>query len=337
MTTHNPSPTATELRLQRWLVLTAMLAVAGCVVAVLLWQRLGSMQEQLARQSAESSAHALEARNTARLAQDTAMQTAAKLAVTDARLGEIALQRSQLEELMQSLTRSRDENLVIDMDAALRLAQQQAQLTGSLEPLLAALKSAEARLNRVAQPRLSPVQRAIASDIERLNASSMADIPTLLNKLDELVAQADGIAFANAVTQQAASMPLKKQADETMPDWWQRIRAAVMAEIRSLVRVSKINSPEAALLTPEQTFFLRENLKLTLLNARLGLLSRHTEAARADLGTASALLQRYADASARKTVLMLSGLEQVQEQSRQLQLPRVDESLAALSSAGAGR
>ena len=82
---------------------------------------------------------------------------------------------------------------------------------------------------------------------------------------------------------------------------------------------------------------MRENFKLKVLNARLGLLARQTEAARADLGTASALLQRYADASARKTVVMLSGLQQVQEQTRQLQLPRVDESLAALNSAGAGR
>ena len=112
-----------DFSLQRWLLLTAVVAVVGCVTALLLWQRIGSMQEQLARQSAESSANAMEARNTARLAQDTAMQTAAKLAVTDARLDEIALQRSQLEELMQSLSRSRDDNLLIDIESAIRLAQ----------------------------------------------------------------------------------------------------------------------------------------------------------------------------------------------------------------------
>lgn len=337
MTTDNPLSTATELRLQRWLLITAIVAVVGCITAFLLWQRVGSMQEQLARQSAESSAHALEARNTARAAQDTAVQTAAKLAVTDARLGEIVLQRTQLEELMLSLTRSRDENLVIDMDAAIRLAVQQAQLTGSLEPLLAALKSAELRLNRVAQPRLNPVQRAIGHDIARLNASSMADIPSLLIKLDELVALADDIPFANAPTQASLSPTLKKQVQESIPDWWQRIRTTVVEEVKSLVRVSRINAPEAALLSPDQSFFLRENLKLKLLNARLGLLSRQTDSARADVQAAIALLQKYADTSARKTSVMLNLLQQVQAQTKQLEVPRVDETLAALGNAGAGR
>lgn len=337
MTTETSPITFHEMRLQRWLLVTAVVAVVGCITAILLWQRVGSMQEQLARQSAESSAHALEARNTARTAQDTAVQTAAKLAVTDARLSEIALQRAQLEELMQSLTRSRDENLVIDMDAAIRLAQQQAQLTGSLEPLLAALKSAELRLNRVSQPRLIPLQRAIAHDIAKLNASSISDMPSMLIKLDELVALADDISFGNAPAQLTGNAPLKKQAQETMPDWWQRIRTTVVEEVKSLVRVSRINSPEAALLSPDQSFFLRENLKLKLLNARLGLLSRQTEAARADLVASTAMLQKYADSSARKTSVMLNLLQQVQLQTKQLELPRVDETLAALNGAGAGR
>ena len=336
MTTETPLAPL-PLPMQRWLVLVAVLAATGCITAFLLWQRLSSMQEQLARQSAESSAHALEARNTARLAQDTAQQTAAKLALTDARLSEISLQRAQLDELMQSLSRSRDENLVVDMESSIRLAQQQAQLTGSLEPLLAALKSAELRLNRSAQPRLNPVQRALARDIARISASSMADTPALLVKLDELAAMADDLPLGNTIAFAAPSHTLKKKPDETVPVWWERMRASVVQEVRALVRVSRIESPEAALLSPEQSFFLRENLKLKFLNARLGLLARQMDSARADMGAAAALLQKYANPEARKTVLALALLQQVQGQMKLLELPRVDETLAALNAAGAGR
>jgi hypothetical protein len=94
----------------------------------------------------------VEARVTSKQAEELARETAARLSVTDAKLSEVALQRSQLEELMQSLSRSRDENLVVDIESAIRLAQQQAQLTGSVQPLLAALNSAEQRLTKVAQP-----------------------------------------------------------------------------------------------------------------------------------------------------------------------------------------
>ena len=125
-------------------VLYLLLALVGVALAVsgLLWQRLGGIQEQLARQSADSGAAAIEARTLARQAQEQGRDIAARQAVFDTKLTEVAMQRTQLEELMQSLTRSRDENMVVDIESAIRLAQQQAQLTGSIQPLLAALRSA---------------------------------------------------------------------------------------------------------------------------------------------------------------------------------------------------
>jgi uroporphyrin-3 C-methyltransferase len=108
-------------------------------------------------------------------------------------------------------------------------------------------------------------------------------------------------------------------------------------QIKGLVRVSRIENPEAALLSPEQGFFLRENLKLKLLNARLGLLARQKDAARADLASASVLVRRYADASSRKTTQMLQLLEQSGLQLKASEMPRLDESLTALSTAAAGR
>lgn len=329
-----PDRTTTMQRLQG---VVALVAVVALVVSVLLWQKLGSIQEQLARQSADTSSHAAEARATARQAQELAMETAAKLAVTEARLSEVSLQRTQLEELMQSLSRSRDENLVVDIESALRLAQQQAQLTGSVEPLLAALKSADLRVTRAAQPRLTPLQRAIARDVSRIKATALADTPALLVKLDELVLLADELPVANALPTPRPNDTLKRKPEETVATWWVRLGLLVSDELRNLVRVSRIEDPEAALLSPEQSFFLRENLKLKLLNARLGLLSRQIESVRTDLGAASTAVGKYFDASSRKTLAANALLQQVRGQLKALELPRVDETLAALATAAAGR
>ena len=108
-------------------------------------------------------------------------------------------------------------------------------------------------------------------------------------------------------------------------------------EARGLLRVSRIEQPEAALLSPEQSFFVRENLKLKLLNARLGLLARQLESSRADLSAASQSLNKYFDPASRKTQNAASVLQQVQAQMKTLELPRVDETLAALATAAAGR
>jgi uroporphyrin-3 C-methyltransferase len=312
-------------------------AVLALLASGLLWQKLSNIQEQLARQSADAGAQSVEARAVAKQAQELAREAAARVAVFDARLSEVTLQRTQLEELMQSLSRSRDENLVVDIESALRLAQQQAHLTGSVEPLLAALRSADQRVVRAAQPRLTPLLRAIGRDIDRVKSAAVSDTPGLLVKLDELVNLADELVLANAVAQANGLALVKRQAAQALPTWWQRSWQVVLEEAKSLVRVSRIEQPEAVLVSPEQSFFLRENFKLKLLNARMGLLARQQESARADLAAAATSLHKYFDASSRKTQTTATLLQQVQLQMKTLQLPRIDETLAALATAAAGR
>ena len=349
------------------LLLVALLAAAGLLASGLLWQKVSNMQEELARRSTDSGAQAVEARTLARQAEEATRELAARLALQDTRISEVSLQRTQLEELMQSLSRSRDENLVVDFESALRLAQQQAQLTGSAEPLLAALRSADQRLQRAAQPRLNPLQRAIAKDIDRIKAATLTDVPVLLIKIDELVRLADELPLANAMPvsgaaravpastgstpstgREAASAPLAASSAAATPvekllayltpaAWFQSVLNNVKSEAGKLLRVSRIDQPEAALLAPEQAFFLRENFKLRLLNARLSLLSRQTDAARSDLMAANAWLVKYFDAASRKTQLASQSLQQIQAQLKTSELPRLDDTMTALATAAAGR
>ena len=326
------------------LALATMLALAGLASSAVLWQKLNHIQEQLARQSADTGAHATEARTIARQAEELARETAARLTVAETRVSEVALQRSQLEELIQSLSRSRDENLVVDIESGLRLAQQQTQLTGSLEPLVAALKSASQRIERAAQPRLGPVQRAIERDLDRIARASVTDTAGLLGRMDDLVRQVDDLPTLNAVAQssamrRAAGAPAAAPAP-ALP-WWQaqlhKGWELVRDEARGLVRVSRIDQPEAVLLTPDQEFFLRENLKLKLLNARLGVLARQTDSARADLVAATVALNKYFDPASRKTQNAATLMQQVTQQLRSVEIPRIDDTLAALATAAAGR
>ncbi len=333
--------------------------IAACAISIslssYLWLKLSHIQETLARQSADSSAQSVEARTLARAAQELAQQTAARQASMDTRLSEVALQRGQLDELIQSLSRSRDENLVVDIESALRLAQQQVQLTGSLEPMLAALKSADQRLTRAAQPRLNPLQRALAKDLDRVKAASTADMLGLLIKLDELVRLVDDIPLSNKVGAPKQPEPsrkplpsgkaptsgtedaIKTESVNPISQWVFGLWTTVKDEGRKLVRVSTIASPESVLLSPEQSFFVRENLKLRLLNARLGLLARQMDASRADLASVSVALDKYFDSNARSTQQASALVQQLQSQLRANELPRIDDTLAALATAAAGR
>jgi uroporphyrin-III C-methyltransferase len=340
--------------------------IAACafslLVSGLLWSKLSHIQETLARQSADAAAQSIEAKTLAKTALETVRETTTRQSVMEGKLAEVALQRTQLEELMQSLSRSRDENLVVDIDSAVRLAQQQASLTGSAEPLLAALRGADQRIARAAQPRLTPLQRAIAKDIERIKAATLADTPGLLIKLDELARMVDELPAINAVAQPSnnaavkaalAAKPGARAASATAssasasaatantlaqwPQWLQTVAGAVRDEARGLVRVSKIDNPQGVLLSPEQSFFIRENLKLKILNARLGLLARQGEASHADLAQAATSLTNYFDTSQRMTQQAQALVAQLQSQMKAVDLPRIDDTLAALATAAAGR
>ncbi|MEK8048969.1 uroporphyrinogen-III C-methyltransferase [Ideonella sp. DXS22W] len=345
------------------------MAVAALTLALLGQQRVKALEQELVRRQQDSQGQAVEARALARQSLDTVQAVESKIALLDARVSETAMQRGQLEELIQQLSRSRDENALADIDAALRVAVQQGAITGSAEPLTAALRQAEERLARMNQPRLERVRRAIARDLDRVRAVAVTDIAGLTIRLDEAIrtvdelpltaqierrnaaaaaaigagtaasAPAKGAAAAGRAASAAASAPepVWTQWWPTLRDGWLTVTGRIWQEVRGLVRVTRIDAPEAMLVAPEQAWFLRENLKLRLLNARLALLSRQFDTAQSDLRDALNSLDRYFDHSARRVTLTSETVRQVAGQARQLNLPRPDETLAALAAAQAGR
>ncbi len=335
-----------------WLIGAAIVgtvSVVSLTLVLLGQQRLRTLEQELVRRQQDSSSQAIEARTMAKQAQETAHASDARLALLEARVAENALQRSQLEELIQQLSRSRDENVLADVDAAIRVAMQQSTLTGSTEPLLAALRQAEERLGRIEQPRLERVRRALARDVDRVRTVAVADVATLTIRLDEAVRLADDLPLLSQPERRSAVPANAKASAASAPaasasgwaEWLQRSGIAtldrVWGELGALLRITRIDRPEAMLIAPEQAWFLRENLKLRLLNARLALLSRQFDTVQNDLREAQRAIDRYFDRSSKRVGAIVDLMRQVNEQARQMVLPRPDETLAAIAATQAGR
>lgn len=345
-------------------VALALVALLSLSLAWKTQQRVAALEHTLVSRQEASQREAAQAEMLSKQANDNVLEAAAKVALLEARVAEVAVQRGQFEELFQSLSRSRDENVLLDIEAGIRVALQQTVITGSAEPLVAVLKQSDERLGRYNQPRLEGVRRAIARDLDKVKAVSVADVALLSVKLDEAVRMVEdlpllsrpdfrrpGGAGATGMEAAAPRAPHKAQEDavrepsEPAPGWslqawaqrWDRWSGHVLAEAKSLVRVTRIDHPEAMLLAPEQAFFLRENLKLRLLNARLALLSRQFETAQSDLQQVQISLDRYFDRQNRRTAAAAETVRSVASQARQVVVPRPDNTLAALSAAGTGR
>jgi len=215
------------------------------------------------------------------------------------------------------------------------------------------LRQAEDRLSRINQPRMERVRRALSRDIDRVKAVAITDIATLTIKLDEavrlvdempLLSQPERKAVPAAGASSGAALPATGPTPSGGKVWWQAVQngwsvfsGRVADEVRGLVRVTRIDQPEAMLAAPEQTWFLRENLKLRLLNARLALLSRQYDTVQSDLRDAQVSIDRYFDRSSRRVVTAADLVRQVAQQARQVSVPRPDETLAAIAAAQAGR
>ena len=353
-----------------WLgaVLAGVLAVASAVIAWKADQRVATLEQELVRRQQDSSTQSAEARMLAKQAQQGMVDATAKVALLEARVAETSAQRGQLEDLIQSLSRSRDENVLGDIEQAVRVALQQTAITGSAEPLVATLKQSDERLARYNQPRLENVRRAIARDLDRVKATNVTDISSLGIKLDEAVRMIDDLPLVAAIeargreltARSASGSPARGAATTAstasaaaaassasaaggafwpthVNDVVNDIAARVWGEARSLIRVTRIDTPEAMLIAPEQAYFLRENLKLRLLNARLALLSRQFETAQSDLQVAQGSLDRFFDRANKRTTLAAELVKQVAAQARHVGVPRPDDTLAALTAASAGR
>src|SRR5438046_2545102 len=155
--------------------------------------------------------------------------------------------------------------------------------------------------------------------------SACASTSRTAAKLDQLIAGVDSLPLAQEARPQA-SAAAKREADGL----WERLAAELLGELKQLVRIENMEGSAPALLSPPQEFFLRENLKLRLLNARLALLARDETAYHGDVKLEASWLGRYFDTRSRAAVALAATLKQLGSDSAGVSLPTIGESLAAV-------
>ena len=331
-----PAPViASDAPRKAWRVFAVALVLLAVIVAALWFDtrgRIGATQEELARRLRDIEAESREARSLGRQAQEGLRDAQAKIGALEARLAESQNQQLALESLYQELARNRDEWQLAEIEQVLAIAQQQLQLSGNVRAALLALQLAESRLSRTDRPQFLPVRRALARDIDRLKSLPSLDVPGLSLALDRLAASVDALplAFEERVERPAPAKAGMQGAAAPEQGFLERLGGDVWRELRQLVVVRRVDAPEPPLLPPPQAWFLRENLKLRLLNARLALLTRDEAGYREDLRTSQAWIQRYFDARARGSQAALAQLKQLSSASISFEPPSITDSLEAV-------
>jgi uroporphyrin-3 C-methyltransferase len=239
---------------------------------------------------------------------DQLRDAAAKITLLETRLAESQAQQAALEALYRDLAPSRDEIALSEIEQVLLVANQQLQLAGNVSSALTALQLAEAKLQRLDRPQFVPLRRALVRDVDRLKAVPYVDVAGMSLKLDQALASVDKLPLAMDERLPAPAPEGKAPADVS---GGQRFLREVWEDLKELIRVEVADRPAAPLVPPPQQYFLRENLRLRLLTARIALLARDDASFQADLAAADAWLAQYFDTRAKPVQTVQATVKQL--------------------------
>jgi uroporphyrin-3 C-methyltransferase len=304
------------------------------LVVTFLWQWLegsraiSDMQQQLAKKIAEMDGSNKANQMLLMQSQDQVRELLAKVTTLETRYAESQNQRAALETLYNDLSASRDETALAEVEQLLLIAAQQLQLSANVKAALIAMQSADARLQRMNRPAFNGLRKAISQDMDKLRALPSVDITAINLQLNNLAAVVDQMPFT--YQQRAGGTVVTETVPPKDETAWQRLLREIWQEVKQLVRIENTGKAEIPLLPPNQEFFLRENLKLRLLSARLALLSREQDNFKQELKTAQLWTTRYFDAKSSEGLRMLEGLKKLAVADIRIELPDISPSLQAV-------
>lgn len=295
-------------------------------------RELKTLRELMSGQQSLNESHSKQLTARFDLLQNEVNAELGKQSDTESMLRQATDQYTTLSGMYAELTKDRSDWLLNEIETTLAIANQQLQLTQDTTATVIALENISKRLTAFDRPYLINLKMAVAHDLETLKAVPQLDlanltvtINSLQNTIDTLPLSAE--AYSPLSNQKPAS--IKTDSNATL---WQRLLTSSKDVLSNVISVKRIDKPEP-LLTPDQSFFLRENLKLHLMSMKLSLL-RHDRITYAnDLATTTLYLQRYFDQQNPAAKAALNALNRLKDVPFAPQMPTLTASLTALQDA----
>ncbi|NBW00828.1 MAG: hypothetical protein EBR85_03800 [Betaproteobacteria bacterium] len=208
-----------------------------------------------------------------------------------------------------------DREWIIEMQASAQLLSDSVLAGGNINAALTMLDAIESRVVRhPAKEKLVAVRVAIASDRQRLQALRAVDLQQVAAQIEAMILDIDSLPL---ITSAASVKPPDADREAGGPSTLPAIQSmmqAIQSRLASMVRIRRVENPEAVFLSPEQGALVTERLRLRLLSARLALVARQDKIFAQDIGQAEKILSEVFESqnsrvmAHRKTLASIKGL-----------------------------
>lgn len=270
---------------------------------------------------------------------------------------EEASQRASLEEVYNSLLASRTEVSLSEVEQLISIAKRQLYLLGNVNGASIALSQAIELLEGTEKPSLLNLRTALETDLSEIKALPSDDLLKLAISLDAVINSVESLPTLSSIqakadqtlaemteepvaVEQVQTEPNAGATEQGLQKAWvaaKNVAQIVWYDIKSLVEVTKVSSPDVLMLSNRQEIDLRNTLRLSLLNARISLLSRQATLLKSDLERSSNLLATYFDTKSLQVQRAQNVIAQINEVQLDLVLPELQATTAALRLAVAGQ
>lgn len=314
-----------------WVVL-----VIGAIVT-LGWQwlntrhRFNAIEQSLSQKLEQYQAINKQSMGIAKLAQEQSVQANMRTIVLEQKLAESRDQQEALQTLYTQLAESRESTAVAEVEQLLNIASQQLQLNGNIKSALLALQAAQKRLEPLDLPRAIHLRETLNAEIENLREVPQIDIISMSAQLTQLSELCGRLPL---ISERQPTLNAKAAAEKQPTQPMSPLNAFVhniWEDIKNLITVERINKPEPPLLAADQSFYLRENVKLRLLTARIALLQHDETTYKADLNTVKNWLNEYFDTRHPDAIKAFNLLNKLSSNNISIELPQLTESFAAVT------
>ncbi|MEO6697470.1 MAG: uroporphyrinogen-III C-methyltransferase, partial [Gammaproteobacteria bacterium] len=246
-------------------VLAVLLAVAAAAGIYFVWRELTHAEQlNVERIKATEQQIATLREDNQHLKQDISQQVTAYL--NGLREEQRTLQ-SSLAALHAQLRQQGASQALAEAEYLMRIANHRLALERDLPGALQALGLADQRLQESSDPAASEIRARLKEDLDSLLAVKMPDLGKLARTLTEVSEQVTDLPLSGRQSTGDTSTPAKSE-----PHGWREALSKLWDDINSLIVIRHGIKDSTPLLSPNEEFILRQNLRLEFSTARFALL-----------------------------------------------------------------
>lgn len=266
----------------------------------------------------------------AKQADERSVELQAKTLVLEEKIADLTAQQSQTQTTLTQMNAQASDALINEVSHLVNMADQQLKFAGNIKAAIMALEAADLPLAQSGAPEYLEIRTSLGNDLAALKAFPALDMAALSNQLTSVQHLLDGVPLLqdqNGIedhaqeTEKAAEAPVQQST----------IQSNLWTQFKQFIMIEKIDAPAQPLVNVEQKFYLKENLKLRLLTARIALMQRNADVFKQDLEAIRLWVTQYYDTqhpNAEKAMSMIQGLLATE---LGVALPNVQASLDAIA------